>query len=301
MQQIIDIETSPKNIEPNGSKSQKDVPSIPIDQIVSAYSQPRRYFDREAIEQLVASIKKNGILQPLLVRPLADKYEIVAGERRYRGAMELGLTAVPVTVREMTDAEALQYSLVENLQRHNLNPVEETEGILQLLASRLESELNDVVSLLYRLENEAKGKITQSALGNYLPVVEQVFADLGNKNWRSFVSTKLPLLKLPPEILEALRRGRIDYTKAKEIAKLESESERVKLLEQAIAQSMSLRQIQKLVKQKKASKKLGGELQTEMEDIFKRAKKFSAWDDPDKCDKLKSLLAELKLLLAESN
>ena len=301
MQQIIDIETSPKSFEPLDSKSEKDVPSIPIDQIVSAYSQPRRYFDREGIEQLVASIKKNGILQPLLVRPLGDKYEIVAGERRYRGAMELGLTALPVTVREMTDAEALQYSLVENLQRHNLNPVEETEGILQLLASRLESEFDDVVSLLYRLENEAKGKITQSALGNYLPVVEQVFADLGNKNWRSFVSTKLPLLKLPPEILEALRRGRIDYTKAKEIAKLESESERVKLLEEAIAQSMSLRQIQKLVKQKKASQKLGGELQTEMEDIFKRAKKFSAWDDQDKCDKLKSLLTELKLLLAESN
>ena len=218
----------------------------------------------------------------------------------------------------MTDTEALQYALVENLQRQDLNPVEETEGILELLVFRLECKLADVVSQLYRLENQAKGKVTRSASGNSenetdeaeggiprsasgtsdLAIVEQVFAELGRMNWRSFVRTRLPLLKLPPEILEALREGKIEWTKGKEIAKLESDFERLALLEEAIAKSLTLRQVQKLVREKKAPRKIG-ELQAELEDTFKRAKKFAAWDDAEKCDKLKSLLAELRVLLAE--
>ena len=101
-------------------------------------------------------------------------------------------------------------------------------------------------------------------------------------------------------ILEAIRQGRIEYTKAKEIAKLESEPEQLALLEEAIANSLTLRQVKKLVGEKKAPKKVG-EMQAEIEDVFKKAKKFAAWDNPEKCDKLKSLLAELKLVLAEGN
>lgn len=295
--------------------------TIPLDRLLCPEQrQPRRYFDGEAMQQLIASIKENGILQPLLVRPVGDKYELVAGERRLKAARTVGMTEVPVTVRSMTGEQALQYALVENLQRQDLNPVEETEGILELLVFRLECKYADVVSRLYRLDNEAKGKknrraagnsekeadeaetkSTQSALGKSdLTIVEQVFAELGRMNWRSFVSTRLPLLKLPPEILEALRQGRIDYTKAKEIAKLESETERVALLEEARAKSLTLRQVQKLVREKKAPRKIG-ELQAEMEETFKRAKKFTAWDNPQKCNQLKSLLAELKAMLAEDD
>ena len=294
--------------------------TIPLDWLLPPDHQPRRYFDGEAMQQLIASIKENGILQPLLVRPVGDKYELVAGERRLKAARTVGMTEVPVTVREMTGEQALQYALVENLQRQDLNPVEETEGILELLVFRLECKYADVVSRLYRLDNEAKGKKNRSAAGNSekdadeaetqstqsalgrsdLTIVEQVFAELGRMNWRSFVSTRLPLLKLPPEILEALRQGRIDYTKAKEIAKLSSKPDRVALLEEAIAKSLTLRQIQKQVREKKAPKKQG-EIQTEMEDIFKKSKKFSGWDDQQKCDKIKKILAELKLLLTEDN
>jgi ParB family chromosome partitioning protein len=121
--------------------------------------QPRRYFDEAAMQELVASVEQHGILQPLLVRPLAgDGYEIVAGERRFRAAEKVRLRDVPVIVRSMSDAEALQYALLENLQRENLNPVEETEGILQLLALYLDKPTSDVTSILYRMNNEAVKK-----------------------------------------------------------------------------------------------------------------------------------------------
>ncbi|MBW4493814.1 MAG: ParB/RepB/Spo0J family partition protein [Oscillatoria princeps RMCB-10] len=316
--------------EGNDSQLSAAAQHVPLASIVLAQYQPRNYFDEGAMQQLTDSVKEHGILQPLLVRPAGiGQYELVAGERRYRAAHAVGLTEVPVVVREMTDSQAVQYALVENLQRQDLNPLEETEGILQLLACRLECDRAGVESRLYRLDNQAKKKATQSALGSSSreadeaqvedkpesvapsgegeilqsalgksdrEIVEQVFAELARMTWQSFVRTRLPLLKLPPEILEALRFGRIEWTKAKEIAKLESEAERGALLEEASAQSLTLRQVQKLVKEKKAPRERG-ELQAEMEDILKRAKKFTAWDDSEKCDKLKSLLAELKLLL----
>lgn len=118
-------------------------------------SQPRRYFDPRAMDELVGSIQRHGILQPLLVRPLGgdhtEQYEIVAGERRYRAAGEAGLSEVPVVIRKMGDEEAVQYALLENLQREDLNPVEETEGILRLLALGLKKDVEEVVSLLYRM------------------------------------------------------------------------------------------------------------------------------------------------------
>ena len=87
------------------------------------------------MESLVESVGREGILQPLLVRPVGDKYELVAGERRYRAAQECSLKEVPVTIREMSDPQAIQYALTENLQREDLNPIEETEGILDLLST----------------------------------------------------------------------------------------------------------------------------------------------------------------------
>ncbi|WP_245940007.1 ParB/RepB/Spo0J family partition protein [Stenomitos frigidus] len=104
--------------------------------------QPRRYFDPEKLNQLAESIKQHGILEPLLVCFTAHgKYEIVAGERRYRAATMLGFTEVPVVIRDFSDQEALQVALIENLQREDLNPIEETEGILELVALRLQKDV----------------------------------------------------------------------------------------------------------------------------------------------------------------
>ncbi len=110
---------------------------------------------------------------------MGKKYEVVAGERRYRATLEAGLTEVPATIREMTDDQAVEYALVENLQREDLNPVEETKGILSLLFLGLECEIAKVTSILYRMENEAKVKITRNVSGKTeAETVEQVFVSL---------------------------------------------------------------------------------------------------------------------------
>lgn len=271
---------------------------IPLDRLLPPQRQPRRYFNPEAMQVLVASIRQYGILNPLMVRPVGAKYEVVAGERRYRAAVELGLTSVPVTVREMTDEQAIEYALVENLLRSDMNPVEETESILQLLAFRMECDLAEVTPQLYRLQNEVKGKVTRNVSGNKAAeTVDQIFASLG-RNWQSFIRTRLPLLKLPPEILSALRRGQIEYTKAKTIAKLKNESERKALLEEAITESLSLSQIRDRIQAKQLPSERE-ELQGRMEAIPKKIKKLKAWDDPDKRYKLESLLKQIEAVLSE--
>jgi ParB family transcriptional regulator, chromosome partitioning protein len=128
--------------------------TIKLEDIVLPAHQPRRYFDPQALKELVESVKQHGILQPLLVRPLGGgKYELVAGERRYRAGQKALLETVPVVVRELSDDQAFQLALIENLQREDLNPVEETEGILHLLAIRLHCDVEAVKSLLYRMKN----------------------------------------------------------------------------------------------------------------------------------------------------
>ncbi|MFL9458651.1 MULTISPECIES: ParB N-terminal domain-containing protein [Nostocales] len=88
---------------------------VPLNKIVMASSQPRRYFDPQGMRALFESVKRDGILMPLLVRPVGNKYELVAGERRYRAAKDVGLTEVPATIRKMSESQAVQYALVENL------------------------------------------------------------------------------------------------------------------------------------------------------------------------------------------
>src|SRR5512136_1925538 len=118
------------SFEGNGSQLPAVAHFVPVASIVPAKYQPRHYFDEGAMQELTASVREHGILHPLLVRPAGiGQYELVAGERRYRAARAVGLTEVPVVVREMTDSQAVQYALVENLQRQDLNPLEETEGI----------------------------------------------------------------------------------------------------------------------------------------------------------------------------
>lgn len=273
--------------------------TVQLDKIVLPATQPRRYFDPQAMQSLVESVKQNGILQPLLVRPVGDKYELVAGERRYRAAQTAAFTSVPVNVREMSDEQAVQYALTENLQREDLNPVEETEGTLQLLALRLGCETAQVSSVLYRMDNEAKGKITRNVSGNYeAEIVEKVFAELGKISWQSFVRTRLPLLKLPEEILSALRAGQIEYTKGKEIAKLTSKEERIELLEAAISLALPLSEIQRQVKAKQPSV-TPPPLQSRLEATYKQAKKSKVWDNPQKQKKLESLLKQLEALMAD--
>ncbi len=287
---------SPKKEEDASALASK---LVPLSQIVIPATQPRHYFDPKAMQSLVESIGSEGILQPLLVRPVGDKYELVAGERRYRAAKECSLSEVPVTIREMSETQVIQYALTENLQREDLNPVEETEGILDLLALRLSTDRVGVVSLLNKL---SKTQRRRAADNDVRPeekhLLAEVFASVGKMSPESFRTHRLPLLNLPSDILDALRSGSIEYTKAREIAKVESESDRRELLSTAIEYNLSVNQIREKVKALQPLS-AGMELQKLLETTYKRLKKFKVWSNPDKQEKLKSLLAELEALIGE--
>lgn len=288
--------------EPTNNNNPSSHQSLPLKSILKPAQQPRRYFDPQKQAQLVLSLKKFGILEPILVRPLLnDQYELVAGERRYRAALELNLTEVPVIIKEFSDEEALQVALIENLQRVDLNPVEETEGILKLLSIQLKQEAEQIETLLYRMQNEAKGKVTQNVLGNSeSEQIKSIFESLGIIQWQSFVSSRLPLLKLPTEILEAIRAGKIAYTKALVIARLKDETERQVLLTEAITSQLSLVQIKQRIK---ALMQISPSpsLKQRMKSATKKLYTAKCWDDPTKQKKLERLLSEIESLLLDSS
>ncbi len=227
---------------PTESETDLSIEFISIDT-----SQPRRYFDPEKLEQLADSIRKFGIIEPLLVRQKESSYFLVAGERRYRAAKIAGLKTLPVVIRELSDEEALAVALVENLVREDLNPVEETEGILSLLGLELQTTVEEVKSLLYRWDNEQKGKSTNNVIGSEKQAqIRSVFEGLG-QSWQSFVNNRLPLLRLPSHLLEEIRKGTIAYTKAKAISTLKNEDRQRTLLDEAISQELSLTDIKQRI------------------------------------------------------
>jgi ParB family transcriptional regulator, chromosome partitioning protein len=285
-----------------------DEPSSPpqmvgIESISLPASQPRRYFDPQKLEQLTQSVKAHGILENLLVRPLENKeglYELVAGERRYRAAQAAGLTSVPVTIRELADEEAFSIALVENLQREDLNPVEETEGIVTLLGIQLKESPEAIISLLYRMDNEQKKKVTNNVIGNTEKQnIESVFASLG-QNWQSFVNNRLPLLKLPDEILEVLRQGKIEYTKAKAIALVKDEQQRKNILEEAVIQNLSLVQIKEKIKTTKSDDKSPSP-STQVKTITSHLNRSKLWEkNPKKWKQVQSWLEKIENLLEKT-
>ncbi len=278
--------------------------SIPLAKLALPSQQPRRYFDPQKMEQLTLSVVEHGILEPLLVRPLpSGLYELVAGERRFRAAQSAKLAEVPVVIRELADTEALQIALIENLQREDLNPVEEAEGILQLLELEMGKPRESVVSLLYRMRNEAQGRPARDAEHNVMfnETIEKVFAQVGI-NWESFVTNRLSLLNLPAEVLEALRHGHIAYTKAQAIARVKDEGQRQEILKEAITQDLSLTQIRERIASLKIEPVIAEALplKHQVDDVFRLVKKMKVWDDPKKQRKLERLLADLRALTSDA-
>ncbi|MFB2920317.1 MULTISPECIES: ParB/RepB/Spo0J family partition protein [Aerosakkonema] len=283
--------------------------SVPITAITLPASQPRRYFDSQKLEELTQSVRAHGILEPLLVRPLPEQlnqYELVAGERRYRAAKAAGLTSVPVTIRQLTDIEALQLSLIENLQREDLSPVEETEGILQLLSFKLEMEVPEVTNRLYRMRNENSGLVSQNVLTNSEgQAIQSLFDSLGLVSWESFITTRLPLLKLPEEIKEALRKGEIAYTKAQVIARVKDPSARRSLLDEAVALDLPLVQIKEKVaalnRPQVTNAPKNPTLKSRVDNSYRLLKKSNVWDDPQKQKELEKLLGQIEALVSDSS
>lgn len=186
---------------------------VPISEIRPNKGQPRKNFDQSELEELTDSIKQNGILQPLLVRRKGAYYEIVAGERRFQAAKAAGLTEVPVVVRDIDDADVFKLALIENLQRSDLNPIEEARGYKKLIDDN---------------------KLTQ----------EQV-AKLVSKS-RSAITNTLRLLDLPKSVIDLMSQGRLTAGHARAILSVPSESGRERLAQKVVDENLTVRQTENL-------------------------------------------------------
>lgn len=246
---------------------------ISVDLLSPGRHQPRVTFDAASLRDLTESIRVHGVLQPILVRRSAlqsnsmdHEYEIIAGERRWRAAQAAGLVTVPVRVIDLDDVNVRTVAMVENLQRDDLNVLEEAEGYLDLLGDKIRTnpELNaygdsdrphiGAIRLLRALNNRLAGNSKDDAVLRLEPLVAEVFNRVGRITWQSFVSHRLPLLSLPDELLEALRSGKITYSKARAIGRLTAErlgstedrarTLRLDLIDRAGAGGLSVRALQ---------------------------------------------------------
>jgi ParB family transcriptional regulator, chromosome partitioning protein len=187
---------------------------LPLDAIRPNPMQPRTVFQPERLEDLAASIRANGIIQPLIVRRQGDAFQIVAGERRWRAAKLAGLTTVPVVVQEIADPQMLEIALIENIQREDLNPIETAQAY-----ERLARELS----------------LSQEEIGHRT-----------GKD-RTSIANTIRLLKLPPEVQLLVAEHRISMGHARAILGLPTAEEQVKIAEKAAAQGLSVRQVEALV------------------------------------------------------
>ncbi|WP_138504580.1 ParB/RepB/Spo0J family partition protein [Nostoc sp. PA-18-2419] len=283
------------------------ITTVSIHKIQVAKKQPRRWFDPEKMSHLVQSVREHGVLEPLLVRPLGNgEYELIAGERRLRAAKETGLAEVPIVSKELTDKQALQVALLENLQREDLNPVEEVEAILELLAIDLEVSTEDVKSILNEAANAKKRNLELT--GNVSRQIEQmefILAGIGKFNAESFRTSRLPLLSLPADVMEVLRQGQLEFTKARTIARVKDQQQRADILSSAITQTLSLTQIKELIKQLESAQTTPAAtpekaLSKRYTEIGKRLQQAKLWKDDKKRKKLERLLNDLEKLLDES-
>lgn len=189
---------------------------LKIMEIEPNHDQPRKIFDEKALAELADSIAQHGILQPLVVRPLSNgSYQLVAGERRWRAARIAGLSEVPVIIKELTDEEVIEIAMVENLQREDLNPLEESLGYAYMM-----QEL----------------KITQ----------EQVAEKVGKS--RPAVANALRLLKLPEEIQEMVKNNIISAGHARALLGFSTKEEMLEVASLIIKEDISVREIENLVK-----------------------------------------------------
>ncbi len=284
----------------------KSATTMILTSIILPAEELRYYIDDDEVEKIVSTARKNGIIEPLLVRPIpgSDRHEIVAGAKRYRAAQRLNLDKVPVVIRQLNDEDALEISLIENFARSGLTNLEEADGVLRLLSKKLKISVADVPPLLHRIQNQLRNRLsTNNVIGeDTIQIVQSVLASLGNIKLDSFISNRLPLLNLPDEILTVLRKGKLDPSKAKAIAKVEDQEYRKELLNKAITNDLSLSEIKKQIKEFQQQIEL--ELKVEslplikrVDNAYKRLKGTKVWNDPKKQKQIQKLLAQIESLI----
>ena len=188
-----------------------------LDDIIPNRFQPREVFNDQALKELAVSIKEHGVIQPIIVRKVENKYEIIAGERRYKASTMAGLTKIPAIVKDLDDKESSKVALIENLQRRDLTPIEEARTYQKIL--------------------ELEGNMTQ----------EQLAATMGKT--QSSVSNKLRLLVLPDEIQDALLKEKISERHARSLLNLEDKNDQIRMLDKIVAEKMTVRELDKEIKE----------------------------------------------------
>lgn len=199
--------------EANAETGNEPEAVLSISEIMRNPNQPRKTFDEDKLAELADSIRQNGVLQPILVRRKGQKYEIVAGERRYQASKLAGLKEIPAVVREIDDDKVFQLALIENLQRSDLSPIEEAKGYKQLLTSR---------------------SLTQEELAKIL------------SKSRSAIANTLRLMDLPVEVQHMMEQGLLTAGHARAILAVPSEEGRIKLAKKVVTESLTVRQTENL-------------------------------------------------------
>lgn len=190
--------------------------TVSINDIEPNREQPRKDFDEKALSELAESIAQHGVIQPLLVRPISDGgYQLVAGERRWRASRMAGLTEVPVFIREMSDRQVAEVALIENLQREDLNPLEEARGYAQLMK-------------------------------DYSLTQEQVAKSVGKS--RPAVANAMRILELPGQVLELVREGKLSAGHARTLLPLKDDAVIMNVAMQIISKDISVRETERIVK-----------------------------------------------------
>ncbi len=199
-----------KNLSILETKNEIDINSIIVNK-----NQPRKNFDNETLEELVQSIKKFGILQPIIVRKIDDKYEIVAGERRFRSALLAGLKKVPVIIKSLEDKEAFSLSIIENIQRENLNPIEEASAYHELVEKY-----------------------------NYK---QQEISEIIGKS-RSHIANLMRLLSLPKKVKSYLIEGKIEMGHARALVNYKNAED---IIDYVVDNKLTVREVETLIKENK--------------------------------------------------
>ena len=193
--------------------------TVDLDKLMAREDQPRKSFDDDSLKELANSIKADGVIQPIVVRKVDDRYEIIAGERRFRASKLAGLEKVPVVVKNVTDRKARELALVENIQREDLNPIEEAISLKTLMEEY---------------------KLTQQEL-----------SDIIGKS-RSYIANNLRLLNLSDHIKEYLILGELSPSQGRTLLSLETDEERNKYLDKLLVKEVNIRDVEKKAKQSKS-------------------------------------------------
>lgn len=197
---------------------QEKIIFLRLEQIKPNPLQPRQEINSHNLEELVQSIKEKGIIQPILVRRSGDEYELIAGERRLRAAKVLNLKEIPALIKEVDDEESLELALIENIQRQNLNPIEQAKAYQYLI--------------------------------NKFAITQERLAQIMGKA-RVSITNILRLLKLPQEVQEEIKRGRLSFAHARALLEIEETTTQQELTREIIANSLSVNELENLIRQRR--------------------------------------------------